>query len=392
MSQRKKISNFEIVSVKKESVINSKKQNFASGITLIALVVTIVVLLILAGITITFVLGDDGIINFARKATIQTEQASILEQLRINVLDKDMKDVIGEKTGSYVEYLKQSSFITEETIDNTKYYVVNVENIIGTSTTGKGNMNDGDVYYILNGDLYYKDQTATILGNIFKETEEDEDIVEDNAPKIKWLYEQRENGDYVIIGMDLTEFNYVGNDTRLLSANGDICYDLIMSYGPNLLIGSETLVVPASIDGHPIKGVNLDGENILPPIEEAEYPAGWGWREFNINNVKKIIFEEGIENIEKFPMGLQDGEIIIPSTCKRIGDEQEWLGGFHFLVDTSVRLPVSVSWIAQNVFASVDWSRQARVTMDFYEGMNPALVIPDNKWKAETILVNGVKQ
>ena len=38
-----------------------------SGITLVALVVTIVVLIILAGISINLILGDSGIITIAKK-------------------------------------------------------------------------------------------------------------------------------------------------------------------------------------------------------------------------------------------------------------------------------------------------------------------------------------
>ncbi len=48
-----------------------KKTN-ERGITLVALVVTIVVLLILAGITITYVLSDNGIIGQAQKAAQDT--------------------------------------------------------------------------------------------------------------------------------------------------------------------------------------------------------------------------------------------------------------------------------------------------------------------------------
>ena len=40
------------------------------GITLIALVVTIVVLLILAGVTITYALGDNGIFGTAKKQNL----------------------------------------------------------------------------------------------------------------------------------------------------------------------------------------------------------------------------------------------------------------------------------------------------------------------------------
>lgn len=46
------------------------------GITLIALVVTIVVLLILAGVTITYALGDNGIFGIAKKAEVGSIKAT----------------------------------------------------------------------------------------------------------------------------------------------------------------------------------------------------------------------------------------------------------------------------------------------------------------------------
>lgn len=45
------------------------------GITLVALVVTIIVLLILASVSISLVLGDNGIITRAREASTQTTNA-----------------------------------------------------------------------------------------------------------------------------------------------------------------------------------------------------------------------------------------------------------------------------------------------------------------------------
>lgn len=50
------------------------------GITLVALVVTIVVLLILAGVSISLVLGDNGIINKAKDAKTQYENAANYEK------------------------------------------------------------------------------------------------------------------------------------------------------------------------------------------------------------------------------------------------------------------------------------------------------------------------
>lgn len=54
-----------------------KRTNGQGGITLIALVVTIVVLLILAGITITYVLADDGLFGKAQEAGEAQEMATI---------------------------------------------------------------------------------------------------------------------------------------------------------------------------------------------------------------------------------------------------------------------------------------------------------------------------
>lgn len=56
-----------------------KKTNGQEGITLIALVVTIVVLLILAGVTIVYVMSDGGIFGTAQKAAEDTKVGAILD-------------------------------------------------------------------------------------------------------------------------------------------------------------------------------------------------------------------------------------------------------------------------------------------------------------------------
>lgn len=55
-----------------------KKQN---GITLIALVVTIIVLLILAAVSINALVGENGIANRAKKAADQTTISEIKEEI-----------------------------------------------------------------------------------------------------------------------------------------------------------------------------------------------------------------------------------------------------------------------------------------------------------------------
>ena len=57
------------------------------GITLIALVVTIVVLLILAGVSINMVLGENGIVTKAKDARDKTEQAKQNDLAQLDKLD-----------------------------------------------------------------------------------------------------------------------------------------------------------------------------------------------------------------------------------------------------------------------------------------------------------------
>ena len=101
------------------------KQQKNKGITLVALVVTIVVLLILAGITITMLFSDSGIITKAREAAEATEKAqsdtekgleNLAEELAVASgeydwkLSEDGKTVSnknypqGIEVGSYVKY------------------------------------------------------------------------------------------------------------------------------------------------------------------------------------------------------------------------------------------------------------------------------------------------
>ena len=76
------------------NLLNVKKQQKTSGITLIALVVTIVVLLILAGITISLVFSENGIIAKAREAAERTNQAVINEQAQMNELAEYMGNML----------------------------------------------------------------------------------------------------------------------------------------------------------------------------------------------------------------------------------------------------------------------------------------------------------
>ena len=66
-----------------------------SGITLVALVVTIVVLLILAGITIMYTMGDNSIFKKAQEAKEKTDQAIKNEQNYLENLANRLEEEYG---------------------------------------------------------------------------------------------------------------------------------------------------------------------------------------------------------------------------------------------------------------------------------------------------------
>ena len=61
-----------------------------SAITLIALIITIIVLLILTGVTISMVMGDSGLFNKANNASEQTKISNAKEIIRMQVLENEL--------------------------------------------------------------------------------------------------------------------------------------------------------------------------------------------------------------------------------------------------------------------------------------------------------------
>ena len=90
--------------MKKKKITNKKRlKNREKGITLIALIVTIIILLILAGVSIAMLTGENGILTQAQRAKNETENTHKNEELIL----KDYEDMIN---GNYIE-IKQ---VTDE--------------------------------------------------------------------------------------------------------------------------------------------------------------------------------------------------------------------------------------------------------------------------------------
>ena len=68
-----------------------KKTKGQGGITLVALVVTIVVLLILAGITISLVFAQNGVIGKAQQAAADSDKGTIADNIQGYIVSKQME-------------------------------------------------------------------------------------------------------------------------------------------------------------------------------------------------------------------------------------------------------------------------------------------------------------
>lgn len=112
------------------------------GITLIALVITIIVLLILAGVSIAMLTGENGILKKATDSASASEVAAAKEtaQLDVNAAMADYYDAKYVNPSSEASYENFAAYVTAKSItisDATQY------SISGTTITLKVKDSDG---------------------------------------------------------------------------------------------------------------------------------------------------------------------------------------------------------------------------------------------------------
>ena len=134
------------------TIKTAKKQKLkeSKGITLIALVITIIVLLILAGVAIATLTGDNGILKKAGDAKTQTEQAKEDENLKIAIAGSygtdgklNLKDLKENLKNQGISYTNSNEFPLEVTVNGEKKKIdangnvtVKLESVADSKTKG----------------------------------------------------------------------------------------------------------------------------------------------------------------------------------------------------------------------------------------------------------------
>ena len=119
---------------------NAKFYKQEKGITLIALIVTIVIMLILAGITIKLAIDDNGVIDNAKEAKDQYEQAQADEDSGLNDISSEMRKYLDANRDKVT--IKISKQPETEKAGAVLLTVESVEGITGTTATTEEEYNN----------------------------------------------------------------------------------------------------------------------------------------------------------------------------------------------------------------------------------------------------------
>ena len=168
----------------REKLNGKKYAEREKAITLIALVITIIVLLILAGITIAAVSGDNGILQNAGRAKEETDQRALEEEVKLAVSSNNIEKQTGG-VGNLEEKLNkiQGATVTRPAEDT--YYVERAGHVVtvyedGTMEEGKIDIWDGvskekpEVDELGNWHIYTTDQMNFFAKYCNNELTEDE--------------------------------------------------------------------------------------------------------------------------------------------------------------------------------------------------------------------------
>ena len=88
----------------------SKQEFKERGVTIMSLVITIIVLLILAGITIKLALNDNGIIKQSKLASEEYQNKALQEQFALNQISKEIENVKNQKFSWKGDIAKNMAF------------------------------------------------------------------------------------------------------------------------------------------------------------------------------------------------------------------------------------------------------------------------------------------
>ena len=218
---------------KKEEIRKYKtlKNNY-NGITLIALVITIVVLLILASVSIAMLTGDNGILTRAGDAKIETALGAVKEQVRLYQIEKKMNEQEVTAESLLAEGKVSRTVQAGEEDKYYMYYALKENSFEGMQGLGKGNIASLKDVFLIDDNLnvkYIASNGKEYGDNLNNKVLEDETEIRFSSKAFS-EYVSKISG----VTEDEMKFKWMKNQTQLeiSDPNIDSLQDLI--FFPNL--------------------------------------------------------------------------------------------------------------------------------------------------------------
>ncbi len=271
------------------------KQNKEKGITLIALAITIIVLLILAGVAIATLTGDNGILTKAASAKENTERAEIIENAKLDILaiqsDKEGKLTTGDLRGVLDKYFKDvPEEITAENIATLELKTKDEKHTIKVSEIYNGNISDiKNVTELKVGDYVKYGDKLTSQTYVTKESGEPDTGYETsqtfntNTATLWRVINKKANGDVEIVAVNNTLSSDGTTGLYLKSQNGFLNSETILNNLCSKLYANPSYGTARSINVDDIN--NLTGFN--PETSD------WDEKDYYLNNRTKTYTSGG---------------------------------------------------------------------------------------------------
>ena len=250
------------------------------GITLIALVITIIILLILASVTIATLTGENGIITKAMEAREKTEIGAIEEQLRLAQMSAKLKTQGGNITiDDLLEELEKQG-VDFDREDNTIIvdgkYVIDMEEINGEVTWENQGTTTAPKPRIVSIEILDKTESTIKVRVITKRN--------GGGTLSYWI--QEENGDYEKVTTTQTasgeqaqeEYTFIINPSKTYSK---IKVEAIAENGETASKEIDVITVPELTASDVIFTYTVNGKT----IKESDYTKGPVMVQIAIKNV-----------------------------------------------------------------------------------------------------------
>ena len=190
------------------------KEKANSGITLIALVITIIVLLILAGVSIAMLTGQNGILTQAQNSKQATEKAEVKERAQT--------DIVGVQTETESTEISKTALkrILDKYFDNVPNDIKSDTEITAKAEYGGAKMKVSDIY---SGEIIERYMAADIANatqeekqSIYGATVTGYTLPSGTTTDVGWKIFYADNSNIYLIADNYVEINNLPNSTTEL--------------------------------------------------------------------------------------------------------------------------------------------------------------------------------